>query len=103
MRSKPAGRRKAGLNGGKAGEARDEIHAYIAIRDLLLSEAEKAATEESLHRVSIANESVETCLLPLRSPYEAQYLTEMDAARERLRCSEARRRIAELRRAVPTA
>ena len=52
-----------------------EINAYIAIRDQLLGE-------------------------PMRSPYEAQYLPETDAARERTRCEAVRNRIAQLRDAA---
>jgi hypothetical protein len=78
--------------------ALEEIAAYIAIRDGLLSEAEKAATCESLRRVATANDFVETCLRPARSPYEAQFLAEADAARERKRCEMVKVRIAQLGR-----
>src|SRR5437762_2105413 len=60
----------------------EEISAYISIRDGLLREAEKSATCEMLRRASIANDFVETCLQPARSPYEAQFLSEADAVRE---------------------
>ena len=76
--------------------ALEEISAYIAIRDGLLAEAEKAATCESLRRVATANDFVETCLRPARSPYEAQFLAEVDAARERKRCEMVKLRIAQL-------
>jgi len=76
--------------------ALEEIAAYIAIRDGLLAEAEKAATCESLRRVATANDFVETCLRPARSPYEAQFLAEVDAARERKRCEMVKVRIAQL-------
>jgi hypothetical protein len=76
--------------------AAEEIAAYIAIRDGLLAEAEKAATCESLRRVSTANDFVETCLQPARSPYEAQFLPEVDAVRERERCETVKIRIAQL-------
>jgi hypothetical protein len=78
--------------------ALEEIAAYIAIRDGLLTEAEKAATCESLRRVSTANDFVETCLKPGRSPYEAQFLAEVDAASERKRCEMVKVRIAQLGR-----
>ena len=78
--------------------ALEEIAAYIAIRDGLLTEAEKAATCESLRRVSTANDFVETCLKPARSPYEAQFLAEVDAASERKRCEMVKVRIAQLGR-----
>jgi len=81
-------------------EARDEIHAYVAIRDLLLSDAEKAPTQESLRRASMANEFVETCLQTARSPYEAQCLDEEEAVRERERCNAAKMRIATLHQRI---
>jgi hypothetical protein len=74
-----------------------EIHSYLAVRDLLLAEAEQNGTEASLQRARIANEFAETCLRSPRSPYEAQYLAETDAARERHRCKGVKLRIAELR------
>jgi hypothetical protein len=74
----------------------EEIQAYIVIRDGLLSEAEKKPTSELLRRLSIANDFVENCLKPARSPYEAQCLPEIDAARERQQCQTVRVRIAEL-------
>ncbi len=80
--------------------ARDEIYTYISIRDLLLSDAEMTTTEESLRRATAANDFVETCLRPARSPYEAQSLCEVDAERERERCRAARARIARLHRRV---
>ena len=77
-------------------EARDEIQAYVAIRDLLLSDAEVTTTAESLRRATIANEFVETCLRAPRSPYEAQSLEQRQAARELERCCAAKMRIATL-------
>jgi|SRR5438067_823129 len=62
--------------------AADEINAYIAIRDNLLLEAEEITTRIRLDRLAVANELVETCLRPARSPYEAQCLAENDAVRE---------------------
>jgi hypothetical protein len=74
----------------------EEIQAYIVIRDGLLSEAEKKPTSELLRRLSIANDFVESCLRPTRSPYEAQFLPELDAVRERERCQTVRVRVAKL-------
>jgi hypothetical protein len=74
----------------------DEINAYIAIRDNLLAEAEATATSANLRRLSLANHVVQSCLKPARSPYEAQYLPERDADRERKRCAAVKIRIAEL-------
>jgi hypothetical protein len=72
----------------------DEINAYIAIRDNLLAEA--TATSRNLRRLSLANDFVQSCLKPARSPYETQYLPERDADRERKRCAVVKIRIAEL-------
>jgi hypothetical protein len=74
-----------------------EINAFIAIRDYLLTEAEESKTREQINRASLANKVVETCLKPARHPYEAQFLPEADAIRERKRCQAAESRIAELR------
>jgi hypothetical protein len=75
----------------------DEINAYVAIRDIALSEAEKDPTSVNLERVRIANEFVENCLRPTRSPYESQHLPETDAARERGRCQAVKVRLSLLR------
>jgi hypothetical protein len=77
-------------------QAVEEINAYIAIRDILLVEAKEVTTRARLDRLTIANEFVETCLRPPRSPYEAQCLAEIDAIRERKRCASVKVRIAEL-------
>ena len=74
-----------------------EINAYIAIRDQLLAEAEKQRTSAKLASVILANDFVEGCLKPGRTPYEAQCLPEPDAIRERQRCESVRSRISELR------
>jgi hypothetical protein len=74
-----------------------EINAYIAIRENVLGEAEQAPTSKSLKRAETANDFVETCLKAPRSPYDAQYLPEQDAARERTRCAAVKARIAKLR------
>ena len=75
----------------------DEINAYIAIRDQLLNDAEKLHSTAKLASAALANDFVEGCLKPARSPYEAQSLPEKDAIRERKRCEAVRVRIAELR------
>jgi len=78
----------------------EEINAYIAIRDILLTQAEETTTSANLRSVTVANELVETCLRPARPPYEAQCLRESDAVRERERCASVKLRIAELRQCV---
>ena len=75
----------------------DEINAYVAIRDIALGEAEKDPTSINLERVRIANEFVENCLKPARSPYQSQSLPETDAARERGRCQAVKVRLSLLR------
>jgi hypothetical protein len=74
-----------------------EINAYIAIRDQLLDEAERLHTTTKLASTTLANDFVDGCLKPGRTPYEAQCLSESDAARERKRCEAVRARIAALR------
>jgi hypothetical protein len=76
--------------------ATEEIEAYIAIRDGLLAEAEKKPNCELLRRVATANDFVHHCLKPAQSPYEGQFLPEVDAMRERQRCERAKARIAQL-------
>jgi hypothetical protein len=78
--------------------AEEEIHCYIALRDLLLESVDKNPTAENVARLATANDAVTTCLQPLRSPYQAQYLSEPEAARERERCVGVAIRIAQLRR-----
>ncbi len=75
----------------------EEIFSFIAVRDLLLAEAEELPTEASLHRVWMANEFTERCLEPARPPYEMQTLPEAEAVFERRRCQTVKVRIAELR------
>ena len=77
-----------------------EINAYIAIRDQLLAEAEELRSSEKLASTALANEFVEGCLKPARSPYEGQCLPETDATRERQRCEIVRDRIEQIRRAA---
>jgi len=74
-----------------------EINAYIAIRDQLLAEAEELRTAAKLASTALANDFVLGCLQPARPPYEAQFLPEADAIRERKRCEAVRNRIAQLR------
>ena len=76
----------------------DEINAYIAIRDQLLAEAERLHTTAKIASTVLANDFVEGCLKPRRSPYEAQCLPEKDAIRERERCEAVRLRIAKLQK-----
>src|SRR5256885_13693790 len=77
-----------------------EINAYIAIRDQLLAEAEEVRTSAKLASTGLANDFVQGCLQPARSPYEAQCLPEADAIRERKRCEAVRNRLVELRDAA---
>jgi hypothetical protein len=77
-----------------------EINAYIAIRDQLLSEAEELHNSAKLASITLANDFVEGCLKPARTRYQAQYLPESDAVRERKRCEAVRTRIAQLRENV---
>jgi uncharacterized small protein (DUF1192 family) len=74
-----------------------EINAYIAIRDQLLDEAEKLHTTTKIASTALANDFVEGCLKPARSPYDAQCLPESDAVRERVRCEAVRERLTQLR------
>jgi hypothetical protein len=82
--------------------AHAEIHAYIAIRDRLLTEAEEVPNNSALRRVVIANDVVEIFLKPARKPYEAQHLPEDEAIHERERCEAVKNRIAELRGKLAT-
>ena len=77
-------------------EAIDEINAYIAIRDHALADAERVATRGTIDRALLANEFVESCLRPARSPYQAQALPEATAASERKRCAAAKLRLVQL-------
>ena len=73
-----------------------EIETYIAIRDSFLAEAERITTDATLHRACMANDIVEKCLKSARTPYEAQYLPEAEAIRERKRCEAVKVRIGKL-------
>ena len=75
----------------------DEIQAYAAIRDLALAEAEKVTNTLNLERARIANDFVENCLKPARTPYEAQHLPEGIAVRHRQRCEAVKVRLSLLR------
>ena len=77
-------------------EAIEEINAYIAVRDQSLAQAECVPTRGTVDRALLANDFVENCLRPARSPYEAQALAESDAAVERQRCATAKARLAQL-------
>ena len=74
-----------------------EIHAYIAARDLALAEAERQSSTLTLNRAFLANQLVESCLKPIRSPYQAQSLPEAEAVRERKRCGTITARLSQLR------
>ena len=74
-----------------------EINAFIAIRDELLVEAEEAKTVSKLDSLIVANNFVESCLTPARSPYDMQFLPESAAKRERKKCEQIKRRVADLR------
>ncbi len=82
--------------------AHAEIHAYIAIRDRLLTEAEEVPSISTLHRACIANDVVEIFLKPAKTPYEGQFLPEDEASNERQRCEAVKNRIAELRSKIAT-
>src|ERR687893_452282 len=71
----------------------DEIQAYATIRDLALAEAEKATNSLNLERARIANEFVENCLRPARTPYEAQQFPKGEAVRARQRCEAVKIRL----------
>jgi hypothetical protein len=74
-----------------------EINAFIAIRDELLAEVEEVKTASKLDSLIVANNFVESCLTPARSPYDMQFLPEPAAKRERKRCDQIKRRVADLR------
>jgi hypothetical protein len=78
-------------------EASAEIHAYIATRDLAVADAERNVTSTTLNRAFLANELVQNCLKPARTPYSSQALPEGEAATERKRCDAVQCRIAQLR------
>lgn len=77
-------------------QAIEEINAYIAVRDQSLAHAERVPTRGTVDRALLANEFVESCLRPVRSPYQAQALPEANAADERQRCTAAKARLAQL-------
>jgi hypothetical protein len=78
-------------------QATAEIHAFIATRDLALADAERNVTGTTLNRAFLANELVQNCLKPTRSPYASQSLPECEAATERKRCDAVHCRISQLR------
>ena len=75
----------------------EEIGAYIAVRDSLLTEAQESLTQTALQRLVLANKFVVNCLRPVRGPYISQCLAEKDAARELKRCAGVNASIAKLR------
>ena len=79
-----------------ASGAIEEISAYIAVRDQALADAERVTTRGTVDRALLANEFVESCLRPVRSPYQAQAMPEAMAADERTRCAAAKVRLAQL-------
>lgn len=74
-----------------------EIHAYISIRERLLADAEYSRSEAMIDRAEAANEYVESCLKPARSPYQGQHLAEGDAQREWNRCLAVKVRLQRIR------
>ncbi len=82
---------------GGATAATHEVYAYVAVRDVLLAEAEEQPASATIDSVSIANELVETFLRPARPPYEVQSLPENEAVPQRQRCQAVRVRLAQLR------
>ena len=77
-----------------------EINAYIAIRERLLADAEDSRNEAKIDRAQSANDFVESCLKPTRSPYQAQSLSDADAQREWNRCLAVKVRLQRLRTKV---
>jgi hypothetical protein len=77
-----------------------EVETYIQIRDNFVAEAERTLTPKALERATLANEFVATCVKPARGPYQAQYLPEPVAMRERQRCEAITNRLALLSRLV---
>ena len=75
----------------------DEIGAYIAVRDSLLTEAQEGLTEAALQRLVLANNFVANCLRPAKKPYLSQFLPETDAVRELKRCAGVDAAITKLR------
>ncbi len=57
-------------------------------------------TPKAIERVTLANEFVENCVKPARGPYQAQYLPEAIAMRERQRCVAVTCRLAALSRTI---
>ena len=76
--------------------AREEINAYIAIRNNLLADAERSPTRQTLATAALANDFVESCLRSPRLAYQAQHLRESDVACERKLCRKVKQRIAQL-------
>jgi len=64
---------------------------------MAMADAERRPTDLSLNRAFLANEMVENCLRPARSPYHAQALPVGEAVRALQRCEVLKRRIHQLR------
>ena len=92
----PARSRTTSATDASSPEAIAEISAYIAVRDQSLADAERVPTRGTVDRALRANEFVESCIRPARSPYQAQSLPATAAANERQRCAAARARLAQL-------
>ena len=96
-------KRAAARSSTSSAQAAAEIYAYIAARDLALAEAERQPSDLILNRAFLANQLVDSCLKPARSPYQAQALADAEAMRERQRCERAKLRIAHLRAGTASA
>lgn len=94
-------RLRAFHSGRTPGSIAQEIGSFIAIRDSLLADAEQAATPVTLDRAAVANNYVQDCLRPARSPYQDQHLAEEEAWMERRRCAAVDQRLAQLRQRFP--
>ena len=64
---------------------------------MAMADAERHPTDLSLNRAFLANELVENCLRPARSPYHAQGLPVGETVRAFRRCEVLKRRIQQLR------
>ena len=80
-----------------------EIQAFIAARDMAIADAQRNPTNTSLTRAFLANELVENCLKPARTPYQAQSFPEAEAMREKKRCESVTGKLAQLRACIATA
>ena len=69
---------------------------------MALAEAERQTSDMTLNRAFLDNQLVENYLQPARSPYQAQFLPEAEAIRERKRCEAVKARVAQLRKDATT-